>query len=189
MHRVHASVFGVALLALAVAGCGGTAVSPTSSVPGSEPTASSPGASASATETPDVLDVGCAREDPEDVGDLTGAWSGNDNGVYYIRQVGDCVWWFGTSLSEIEPGQTEQAGFANVAAGRVDGDEINLEWADIPAGDVLGGGGLRILITEGGDELVIIQYRGPWGFGASTFTRIEADASLGSPSESAAANP
>jgi hypothetical protein len=29
---------------------------------------------------------------------LTGAWSGDDGGVSYIRQVGECVWWFGTEL-------------------------------------------------------------------------------------------
>ena len=46
---------------------------------------------------------------------------GSEGGVYYIRQVGDCLWWFGTELRDIEPGLTGQLGFANVASGRVDG--------------------------------------------------------------------
>lgn len=29
--------------------------------------------------------------------DLSGTWSGNDNGIYYIKQLDDCVWWSGMS--------------------------------------------------------------------------------------------
>jgi hypothetical protein len=29
--------------------------------------------------------------------DLSGAWSGNDGGIYYIKQIGTCVWWSGQS--------------------------------------------------------------------------------------------
>lgn len=29
--------------------------------------------------------------------DLSGAWSGNDGGVYYIKQIGTCIWWSGLS--------------------------------------------------------------------------------------------
>ena len=39
--------------------------------------------------------------------------------MYYIRQVGDGVWWFGTEVSDIEPVLTGQRGYANVASGRV----------------------------------------------------------------------
>ena len=59
----------------------------------------------------------------------------------------------------------------------MDGNEIYLEFADVPVGDVVGGGGPRIGIIEVGDEMVILQYRGPGDFGGSAFTRIEADAS------------
>jgi hypothetical protein len=27
--------------------------------------------------------------------DLTGIWQNNDGGTYYIRQLGDVIWWFG----------------------------------------------------------------------------------------------
>ena len=96
----------------------------------------------------DLAAIGCATDDPDDVGALTGAWSGDDGGVYYIRQVGECVWWFGTDLAASSRADRPQ-GFANVAAGRVDGTDIELEWADVPLGNILGGGGLTVRIDEG----------------------------------------
>ena len=159
--------------ALAVAACGGNAAT------------QSAGADASATTVNDLAAIGCATDDPEDVGALTGAWAVNDGGVYYIRQVGDCVWWFGTDVAGIDPGKTAQPGFSNVAAGRVDGTEIELEWADLPLGNILGGGGLTVTIDEGGDSLRVTEQRGDWGFGGKSFTRIKAAAPSASPSESA----
>ena len=111
------------------------------------------GASAVTTPSPgaavtDLAAIGCATEDPTGVGELTGAWQGNDSGVYYIRHVGDCVWWFGTEVDDIEPGVTGQPGFANVAAGRMVGTQIDLEWADVPIGYILNGGGLTFVYDE-----------------------------------------
>ena len=112
----------------------------------------------------------------------------DDGGVYYIRQVGDCVWWFGTDVAGIDLGKTGQGGFSNVAAGRVVGTEIELEWADVPLGGILGGGGLTVSIDEGGDSLRITEQRGNWGFGGHSFTRIKANATP-STSPSASAGP
>ena len=61
-------------------------------------------------------------------------------------------------------------------AGRVDGTEIELEWADLPLGNILGGGGLTVSIDEGGDSLRITEKHGTWGFGGNSFTRIQANA-------------
>ena len=179
--RRTATVFALLTVTLAIAGCGDNAASATAGN-GSASSAPSPSAAAGA----DLSAIACATDDPEDVGDLTGAWDGDDGGAYYIRQVGDCVWWFGTELEDIEPGLTAQRGFANVASGRVDGTQIEVEWADVPVGNILGGGGLTLVYDEENDKLIITQRRGDWGFGASTFTRIEQNASPGaSPSESA----
>ena len=137
----------------------------------------------------DLSAIACATDDPEDVGELTGAWSGNDSGVYYIRQVGDCVWWFGTELEDIERGLTGQPGFANVASGRTVGTRVEVEWADLPMGNILGGGGLTLFYDEASDQLTIIGQRGDWQpFGATIFTRIVASPGAEpspSPSESA----
>ena len=99
--------------------------------------------------------IACATQDPYDVGELTGAWQGDDTGIYYIRQVGECVWWFGTELKDIEPRVTGQPGFANLASGRVDATEVVLEWADVPMGNILNGGGLTLVYDEQNDQLVI----------------------------------
>jgi len=153
-----------------------------------QPTAptASPSAGASTTAT-DLSAIGCATDDPEDVGELTGAWAGSEGGVYYIRHVGDCVWWFGTELEDIEPGLTGQLGFANVASGRVTGTHIEVEWADLPMGNILGGGGLTFAYVEEDGQLVLTEQRGGWEpFGAKTLTRIDPNASPGAtPIESA----
>ena len=172
----------VVLLAMvAIAGCGGDAASPT---PPDESavTTSSPGAAVT-----DLSAIGCATEDPTGVGDLTGAWQGNDSGVYYIRHVGDCVWWFGTEVRDIKPGETRQPGFANVAAGRMVGTQIDLEWADIPLGDILNGGGLTFAYDDATDTLTLTEQRGGGQrFGGSVLTRIRPKASPdASPSASA----
>ena len=176
-------MLGVLTLALALVGCGNNAAS---SPPGDSASVG-PSPSATNTTATDLSAIDCATDDPTDIGDLTGVWNGDEGGVYYIRQVGDCVWWFGTELVDIEPGRAGQYGFANVATGRVVGTEIVVEWADLPLGNVLGGGGLTLVYSEENDQLTIIQQRGNWQpFGATVLTRIEADASPdASPSESA----
>lgn len=166
---LHRSLAIVLVLALVVAGCGESAAS----------------SSASSVPSPDLSAIACATDDPTDVGELTGAWQGDDSGVYYIRQVGDCVWWFGTEVEHIEP--AGQGGFANVASGRVDGTRIEVEWADIPLGTVMGGGGLTLVYDAENDRLAITDQRGDWQpFGATTFSRIEPGTrNAASPSESA----
>lgn len=181
LRRGAAIAVGVVPMALALAGCGGDVASPTP-----------PGESASTTVSPgtavtDLSAIGCATDDPAGVGELTGAWQGNDRGVYYIRQVGDCVWWFGTEVDEIEPGATGQPGFANVASGRMVGTQVDLEWADVPLGNILNGGGLTFLYDEANDTLTLTEQRGGGQeFGGTVLIRIEPPASpAASPSPSA----
>jgi len=109
-------------------------------------------------------------------------WAGNDSGMYYIRQVGDCVWWFGTEVRDVELGPTNQRGFANVASGRIVGTQIDLEWADIPLGDTVNGGGLTFVYDASSDQLTLAQQRGGIPFGGTVLTRID-------PTKSPAASP
>jgi hypothetical protein len=175
----------VLLLALAVAGCGSDA--PTSSAPPASPTAT-PSAAGPGMAVTDLSVIGCAADDPADVGELTGAWAGNDSGVYYIRQVSECVWWFGTEVREIEPGTTGQRGFANVASGRIVGTQVDLEWVDVPLGDTLNGGGLTFIYDEAAGELTLTEQRGgSQPFGGTVLSRIvppPSPAPSPSPSES-----
>lgn len=121
----------------------------------------------------DLSAIGCARNDPADEGELTGAWAGNDSGTYYIRQIGDCVWWFGTEVRAIEPGATGQRGFANVASGRIVGTQVDLEWADVPLGNTVNGGGLTFIYDEVRGELTLVEQRGGIPFGGTVLTRID----------------
>lgn len=186
-HRQTAACVLVGLtLTLALVACGDIAPGP--SAGDDSASAASPGADPSTTTT-DLAAIACATDDPEDVGELTGAWSGSEGGVYYIRQVGDCVWWFGTEIEDIEPGLTGQRGFANVASGRVDGTRLEVEYADLPVGNVLGGGGLTFAYDEENGTLTLTEQRGDWiRFGGSVLTRIERNASPDA-SPSAASSP
>jgi len=162
-------------LALALAGCELT-TAPSAADDIASP-APSPSAGASPTGA-DLSAIACGTDDPADVGELTGAWAGSEGGVYYIRQVGDCVWWFGTEIRDIEFGRSGQGGFANVASGRVAGTRIDLQFADVPLGNVLGGGGLTYVYDAEHRQLLLAEQRGDWiPFGGSVLTRIEPTAS------------
>ena len=175
----------VVLLAMvAITGCGGDAATPTRGASAVATPSSGPEPGAAIT---DLAAIGCATDDPDGVGELTGVWEGNDSGVYYIRHVGDCVWWFGTEVDDIKPGVTGQHGFANVAAGRMVGTQVDLEWADVPLGSILNGGGLTFVFDDATDTLTLLEQRGGGQpFGGSVLTRIKPEASPdASPSGSA----
>ena len=168
--RIASLAFVLLLLAVLVAGCG-IALEPSPSENGASP---STGDGMAVT---DLSAIGCARDDPTDEGELTGAWAGNDSGTYYIRQLGDCVWWFGTEVSEIAPGRTGQRGFANVASGRIVGTQVDLEWVDVPLGYTVNGGGLTFIYDEERGELTLAEQRGGrLPFGGTVLTRIQPDA-------------
>ena len=156
----------VPLLALSLVACAPSTPPSPSAVRASATT----GAPSSAASASSAGLTGCTDQ-AEDVGDLTGVWDVDDGGRYFLRQMGDCVWWFGTSLAEIgEDG--EQPGFANVALGRVVGDRLLFEWADVPLGDILGGGTLTLRIDPSGDRLEKLRETGT-GFGGVMWTRHE----------------
>jgi hypothetical protein len=78
---------------------------------------------------------------------------------------------------------------ANVASGRMVGTQLDLEWADLPLGNILNGGGLTFVYDEASDQLALVEQRGGWEeFGGSMLTRIEPPASP-EPSPSSSASP
>jgi len=93
--------------------------------------------------------------------DLTGVWSCDDGGTYYIAQRGYTVWWNGES-SEIEPA------WSNVARGILSNCVLALEYTDIPDGSATGFSTL-VLEVLSNDEMVAREK--PQSYGGSRWWR------------------
>lgn len=94
--------------------------------------------------------------------DLTGVWTCNDHGKYYVRQKDQELFWFGER--DVMPSE-----WSNVAHGKVEGDTAILSWADVPKGKVMQEG-LLVLQIKTPKTLVAKTKIG--GFGGSTWTKI-----------------
>jgi hypothetical protein len=150
---------------LALAACGTTA-SPSASVQTSAVTEP-------ASQPPDFLAVVCAFQpkafDPNDI-DLTGAWAGDDGGVYYLRQLGSVVWWNGMSGREGSPLDLGRD-WNNVGRGVINGLQIDVEWSDLPRGPIYGAGSLVLSIQDDGTgNIQILRVDNNEGFGNSVWT-------------------
>ncbi len=93
--------------------------------------------------------------------DLTGEWSCDDGGLYYLRQFGTTVWWYG----EHDPNAPD---WSNVMRGTISGSTINADWTDVPKGSVMQFGNLKLQIVSN-NKIVAISKTG--GFAGSTWTR------------------
>lgn len=91
---------------------------------------------------------------------MTGAWNCNDGGVYFIRQVGNQIWWYGQSS---DGGQT----WSNVFQGTITGSRIIGSWADVPKGSIRGYGEMTLRISGGR----IQKISGGENFGGSVWSR------------------
>ena len=95
---------------------------------------------------------------------LTGTWMANDGGMYFLRQIGDALWWLGLSGGVLHPGLQ----FCNVFDALVTGSTVSGEWSDVPRGATAGRGTLT-LRPAGDDQLLRVAESG--GFGASIWRR------------------
>jgi hypothetical protein len=69
--------------------------------------------------------------------DMNGVWRANDGGTYYVRQVGNDVWWVGMSA---DGGKT----WTNVFKGVRNGATVTGTWADVPHGKTRSSGILNL---------------------------------------------
>jgi hypothetical protein len=104
--------------------------------------------------------------------DLTGTWKGDDNGVYYLRQLGDQVWWLG--MSGIGgPLVARGTDWTNVYHGTLAGGTVTGTYADVPGGKIQDNGPVVLKLTStsgGGMSLVRTDPLLSTGFGGTLLT-------------------
>ena len=95
------------------------------------------------------------RFDPTATIDLTGAWAGDDGGIYYVRQRGTVIWWNGMSSRDDPPSALGRE-WNNVGRGEIQKDlSIRSDWVDVPRGRIGGYG--TVLLQIGPDAAGNIQ--------------------------------
>jgi len=85
---------------------------------------------------------------------LTGRWSCNDGGTYYLHQIGRELHWYG------ESDYSGQPAWANVFSGSILDGRITGQWADVPKGRSSGAGRLVLEIKNQGTVLRCVEKTG-----------------------------
>lgn len=85
-----------------------------------------------------------------------GVYRCDDGGAYFVRQVGDSVYWFG---------ERADGAFANLFTGKRSGNVISGNWYDLPKGASRNSGTLSLLIDDGAGTLTRTAQSGGFGGG------------------------
>ena len=96
---------------------------------------------------------------------LSGPWLGDDGGIYYLRQLENVVWWNGMSGHNRSPNEFGRD-WNNVGRGEIRDLIIFAESADVPRGEILGGGTLELTIgpdASGNLQLTTTHQEGDFG--------------------------
>jgi hypothetical protein len=102
---------------------------------------------------------------------LTGSWLGNDNGIYYIRQIGNDVWWAGLStgspagIYDLHKGLV----FTSVFHGTLKGNTLAGSFVDVPKGQQLTSGPLSLTVQGNGNAL---ESEVPGAYRATSWARF-----------------
>ena len=97
------------------------------------------------------------------INNMDGAWTCNDGGTYYIREIGGKIAWFG----EGGLNRSGKPNFANVGIGTRSGNTITINWTDVPKCGLRGSGNLVLRINNA-NEIVKTNGR---SFGGSKWRR------------------
>ena len=93
--------------------------------------------------------------------DLTGTYSADDGGLYYMQQSGNTLWWAGLSIDPKKPMETQWhrgLDFSHVFRGTIFCDgHIEGQWADVPRGSALRSGTLNLVIDSPAGALVHLR--------------------------------
>lgn len=94
--------------------------------------------------------------------DYNGKWFGDDGATYFVRHVGDEIYWFNEGGRQ-EPART------SIFSGRIRGQMILGSWVDVPKGATAQRGELHLAIREDGNVLEVTRVTG--GFTVTRITR------------------
>ena len=95
--------------------------------------------------------------------DLSGRWNCDDGGQYYLRHLGNTLYWYG-ERSAANPA------WSNIFQGNVQGERVNGNWVDVPKGQASSRGVLQMQIKDNGNVLEATHKTG--GFGGSRWVRV-----------------
>jgi len=159
--------FAVGMILVAACGSSSTSSSPGAAVPSSS--SALPPAATAASAAAGRCTTSPLPFDAKNI-HLDGTWAGDDGGIYYLRQRDDILWWNGMSGRDGAPSRLGR-GWNNVAQGEIDGLTIDVDWADVPRGTILGYGTLDLRIEDDGSgnvRIVKVAETGT-GFGNSVW--------------------
>jgi hypothetical protein len=171
----------IGVLCASLAACGPSASpTPSASTTASVAVASAaPSATSAPTTRPSpVVAARCTptplKFDPKAI-DLTGAWAGDDDGIYYLRQRGTTISWNGMSDRNGLPSLLGHE-WNNVGRGEIQKDlSIAIDWADVPRGGIDGYGTMNLKIgpdSAGNIQITKVSETGT-GFGNTVWTRCQ----------------
>jgi hypothetical protein len=172
MHRIRFSWLAAIAFTVALGACQG--VSTPSASNGAAGTATTPATAAAPTTA--IARYSCTDRDLTWDGasafDLTGTWNGDDEGVYYLRQLGDQVWWLGMSGLG-GPLAERGSDWTNVYFGTLTDDTVTGTYADVPQGGILDNGPVVMKVTRSSTGAVTLVRVDPLlatGFGGTKMT-------------------
>src|SRR6266550_1360387 len=85
--------------------------------------------------------------------ELNGYYEADNGGAYFVRQIGDSVYWFG---------EDPNGGWANVLVGTISGNKITARFWDVPKGKTQGMGEM-VLQIQPDDSLIELSSTTPFG--------------------------
>ena len=95
---------------------------------------------------------------------LTGAFSSDIPGTYYLRQLGTEVYWYGEDSAQ-------PPSWSNVAYGKIDANNnLMMEWCDVPKGVTRNEGQLTLKVSNDGKTITVMAETGR--FGTRKITKI-----------------
>lgn len=99
---------------------------------------------------------------------LTGDWQCNDGGIYYLRQRGSELYWYGERVPVNPNFSNVYRGVSSGSGVRV-GNQISGGWLDVPKGSIASSGSLTLRVVSS-TRLDRVSQTG--GFGGSSWTKI-----------------